>query len=277
MVDPQFVEIDCDVCGSSDSSELLALSDSAYHQCNGCGLIYAKYVAENLQEVNEDAFSERIDKDKVKIKKIKVYRKKLRQFDRYRKTGRLLEIGCNAGTVLMAAKSRGWQVNGVDLSVTASTYAREQMELEVHTGTVETAAYPDDYFDVVYTNATLEHIRHPLSTLKECRRILRGGGIFYADTVNWDSYTREILGADWKLITPLLHVHLFTPENIVSLCEHAGLKHVKTWSRGVRIKANAAGSTLHTPWYMNLSKGPLSALCRFTNKGDSIEFIAMKE
>ncbi len=70
-----------------------------------------------------------------------------------------------------------------------------ELGLDVFTGTVDAAAFPADSFDVIFTNAVMEHLCDPLSVLRECRRILRPGGVFYADTVNWDSYTRRLLGA----------------------------------------------------------------------------------
>jgi len=169
----------------------------------------------------------------------------------------------------------GWSVKGVDLSRAANSFAREKLGLDVFTGTVEEAGFPDDYFDVVFTEATIEHVRHPLSTLKECRCILRPGGVFYADTVNWDSYTRRLLGSHWKYLGPAGHVHLYTPRNVVSLGHHAGLEHVWTWTTGVRVKPRQP-TTFEPPWYWHLFKGPLSFLTRLTKKGDHIEFLARK-
>jgi SAM-dependent methyltransferase len=277
MADVILKDTHCDVCGSSESIELLPARGSAYHECTSCDLIYSRPMPENLVEINEDNYSKRLDFYVGKIdKKRKKNLQKLKRFSRFKKTGNFLEIGCNAGAVLTAAREMGWQVKGVDISTAASSFAREQMNLDVFTGTVEQAGYPDNYFDVVFTNATLEHLRHPLATLKECCRILRPGGVFYADTVNWDSYTRRLLGADWKLINPLDHVHLYTPANVISLCRHAGFDHLKTWTTGVRVVANSPDSTFKTPWYWNLFKGPMSFLTRINKKGDSIEFLAQK-
>ncbi len=271
------VEVDCDVCGSNKSKQLMALLGSAYHQCTTCGLIYSKWIAANYDHVNETAFTQQLDKYAAKVdKKNRRYKKRLKRFDRYKTDGNFLEFGCNAGAMLVAARDAGWHVKGVDLSASASTYAREQLGLDVHTGTVESANYPDDFFDVIYNNATLEHVQHPLSTLKECARILKPGGVLYTNTVNWDSYTRKILGANWLLINPINHIHLFTPANVKTLCEYSGLKHLKTWTTGARVQANAADSNFRTPWYLNLMKGPLSMMTRLTKKGDSIEFLATK-
>ncbi|MEO2175073.1 MAG: class I SAM-dependent methyltransferase [bacterium] len=273
----ELAEVTCDICGSSESVELLALHGSAYHQCTTCGLVYAKWVAVDYGDINEKAFAAEIDDYAAKIKARNTrYRKKLKMFDRYRADGNFLEIGCNAGAVLVAARDNGWNAKGVDISGTASGYAREKNDLDVHTGTIETASYPDNFFDVIYSNATLEHIQHPLSTIKECRRVLKPGGVLYVCTVAWDCYTREILGEDWLLLHPTHHIHLYTPDNIRSLCGYSGMKVVKIWTTGARVKANAVGSAFKTSWYLNLMKGPLSMMTRFTKKGDSIYFLATK-
>ncbi len=273
---PVLEDTNCDVCGSWDSKELLRKCSSAYHECSICGLIFARPMPKNLTELNEESYHRKLSKyvDKIGKKRIKNYRK-LKRFSRYRKTGNFLEIGCNVGAVLNVARDMGWNVKGVDISQAASSHARQELGLDVFTGTVEAAGFPEDYFDVVFTEATLEHIRHPLSTLKECRRILRPGGVFYADTVNWDSYTRRLLGVHWKYLGPASHVHLYTPKNVLSLCQHAGLEHVKTWATGVRVTPRAPTS-FKTPWHWHFLKGPLSFLTRLTKKGDHIEFLAGK-
>lgn len=272
-----FKDTNCDVCGNWNSRELIKLNGTAYHECISCGLIFSRPMPENLDDINEENYTKRLDAYARKIEgRRKQNRRKLKQFSRYKKTGNFLEIGCSGGALLSVAGDLGWNVKGVDISKAATAYARGKLGLDVFTGTVETAGFPSNYFDVIFTNATLEHIRHPLSTLKECRRVLRPGGVFYADTVNWDSYTRRLLGADWKLLNPIGHIHLYTPKNILSLCKHAGLEHVRTWTTGARVKSNTPNTTFKTPWYWHLLKAPLSLLTRLTNKGDSIEFLARK-
>lgn len=274
-----FVDLPCDICGSEKSVELLPMYGTAYHECQQCALIYLRPMIDNTAELNEVFYTREIDKYVKKIEsKKKRYHRKLQQFNKFRQTGRLLEIGCNTGALLSVASDIGWDAKGVDLSTTASVFAREEMKLDVFTGTVEEAGYPDDFFDVIYTNATLEHIKHPLSLLRECLRILRPGGVFYADTVNWDSYTRRLLGVGWRLLDPRDHVHLFTPENVKSLSQYTGFEHLKTWTTGFRAEPNAnEADRIHkVAFYWRWLKGPISLLTRFTKKGDSIEFLLQK-
>jgi SAM-dependent methyltransferase len=269
-------DVRCTVCGSERGTELINLKGGAYRQCACCDLIFASPMPENLEQLNEEFFTERLDAYVLTIRTRRAYnRRKLRPLFRYRQTGNLLEIGCNAGAALDVARQMGWRVTGVDLCVSASSFARTELGLDVFTGTVEAAAFPENHFDVVFTNAVLEHLHDPLSTMREVRRILRPGGVFYADTVNWDSYTRWLLGAHWKYLFPRGHVHLYTPRNVLSLCEHAELEHVKTWTTGVRMIAQAPDN-FRRPLYWHWLKGPLSFLTRWTNKGDHLEFLARK-
>ena len=159
MTSVTFVDLPCDICGSRESTELMPMYGTAYHECEQCGMIYLRPMIENTDELNEVFYTKAIDKYVAKIvAKRKKNQRKLRQFSNFRKTGHFLEIGCNTGAVISVASTMGWDVRGVDLSETASKFAREQMKLDVYTGTVEEAGYPDDFFDVIYTNATLEHI-----------------------------------------------------------------------------------------------------------------------
>ena len=273
------VEQTCNVCGPSSSLELIRIGDNGYQQCLNCGLIYSTWIATDYEAENEQAFEAELANYAAKASNPKRTRKlktELKKFEPYRKNHRFLELGCNTGAVLITAREMGWQPFGVDISAAATSYGREHFELSLHTGTIMSANYPDNHFDVVYSNAVLEHVEHPLQTLKEVRRVLRPGGVFYCNTVNWASYTQEVLGEHWFLIDPTHHIHLFTPENVKMLCEKSGLKHLKTWTTGARVEANTPGSTFRTSPLLRLMKGPFSALSRFTLKGDSIHFMATK-
>ena len=118
----------------------------------------------------------------------------------------------------------------------------------------------------------MEHLEHPMSAITESLRILRPGGVFYADTVNWDSYTRRILREHWRYIDPIDHVHLYTPENVANMAKRAGFEIDRIWSNGARVEANQPGSTFVAPWYLSMSKGLLSIGARMFNKGDTIKF-----
>ena len=275
MQETEYIHVKCDLCGSSETNLLMEVPGGAYHECRTCGLIYVNSVPVNYEQLNEQQFTDALSGYAEKIRtNRKRNRGKLKKFFQYRQTGNFLEIGCNAGSLLDVAREMGWNTRGVDLCETAADHACKKLGLDVFTGTVLEARYPDNYFDVIFTVSVLEHLRHPLSTLTECLRILRPGGVFYGETVNWDSYTRRLLKSHWKYLNASGHFHLYTPTNIRALCSRVGFEQVKIWSTGVRVRPKQ--EDFHSPWFWQFLKIPLSVLVRFTNKGDHIKFIARK-
>lgn len=54
-------------------------------------------------------------------------------------SGDLLEIGCSYGFFLSAARKRGWKVTGIEIDSEAAMYARNQLSLNIHSGTLQEA------------------------------------------------------------------------------------------------------------------------------------------
>jgi SAM-dependent methyltransferase len=272
-----FITRDCTICGASDHVLLMEDGPCAYRQCRICQAIFASPLPATYEAVNESAYEAAITKYTAKIDaRLAQHQKVLRPLERFRKQNTFLEIGCNAGATLFAAGKLGWQATGVDLSRAATTYAREVRGLNALTGTLESLALPAESFDVIYSNAVLEHIEHPRATLLEALRVLRKGGALYAATVNWDSYTRRFLGAGWSYLEPMHHVQLFTPANVAELARRTGFLVERIWTTGVRLSDTKAGKVHTAAWPLSWCKGPLSLATRFTNRGDSIKFLLRK-
>jgi SAM-dependent methyltransferase len=111
--------------------------------------------------------------------------------------GRLLEIGCACGFLLVAARERGFSVRGVEMSAWASRHARETYGLDVQTGTLEGAGIPAASVDVVVMADVIEHLRDPRATLREIHRVLVPGGRALLLTPDIGSLTARLAGPRW--------------------------------------------------------------------------------
>jgi 2-polyprenyl-3-methyl-5-hydroxy-6-metoxy-1,4-benzoquinol methylase len=111
--------------------------------------------------------------------------------------GRLLEIGCACGFLLVAARERGFAVQGVEMSAWASAYARDTYGLAVHTGTLEAARLPADSVDAVVLADVIEHLFDPRATLAEIHRVLTPGGRLLLLTPDIGSAVARAAGARW--------------------------------------------------------------------------------
>lgn len=137
--------------------------------------------------------------------------------------GRLLDVGCGAGELLLAARRRGWTTRGVEVSPQAAAVARAR-GLEVVVGTLEEAGLAPGSFDCVTLLDVIEHLPDPLRELREIRRVLRPGGLLSVETPNWQSIYRHLLGARWAALQPRLHLLYFDRRSLGRLLLEAGFE-----------------------------------------------------
>ena len=273
--------IPCDLCAAPEPEFLLEKDGACYARCPGCGFIYASPRIVDPLDYNEDFFErslERYVERCYSAPKQKSYAKKLRRFESYRKLGkrgRLLEIGANVGGFLHQASALGWEAKGVELSEACAEHARRERGLDVITGTLETCGLPEASFDLVYSNAVFEHLESPSSVLAAASRLLRPGGAIFFDTVNYDSFTVDFVGAEWKLLDPRVHPSLFSPTTARAFCAKAGLDLVDISTHGVRFRPNHA-PRLHGLRRLaeEIRKLPYSIAARLLKRGDSIAVLA---
>jgi SAM-dependent methyltransferase len=149
---------------------------------------------------------------------------------------RLLDVGCSSGAFLMTARKLGLETAGVEPSPEAAETAR-RAGLNVFTGFLEAACFPDASFDAVTLIEVIEHLRHPRSLLAECRRVLRPGGILLVTTPNAGSWTARVMGSRWcgfSLTAMGGHVSLFSPRSLRMIAERSGFAVARTETRNVR-------------------------------------------
>jgi 2-polyprenyl-3-methyl-5-hydroxy-6-metoxy-1,4-benzoquinol methylase len=153
-------------------------------------------------------------------------------FRPYRKTNRLLDVGCGAGTFLEAAARDNWQAFGVEVSRAAAEHVRTQ-GFEVFLGELEQANYPDEYFDVVIASEVLEHVPDPRKLLHSIARVLRTGGLLWATTPHGRGISACLLNLDWTTICPPEHLQLFSVKSMKALLRSAGFRKVEVLTHGV--------------------------------------------
>ena len=140
--------------------------------------------------------------------------------------GRLLDIGCATGAFLLAAKNRGWNPQGLDVSPGAAQMARDVVGVDVGVGTLESFAFPGAMFDAVTAWEVLEHVPDPKSFLKEINRVLKPGGVVALSTPNWRSPWERRTKDDNR--RPPYHLTYWSAEPITRLLLDSGFTDVMT-------------------------------------------------
>ncbi len=141
------------------------------------------------------------------------------------KPGRLLEIGSYCGVFLKIARERGWDVLGVEPSVWASAYARNELGLPTVTGNIENVPAATKPFDVVCSWDVLEHVSDPMTELRLINGRLRPGGVFAFSTLDYGNWYPRLLGERWPWMMDM-HLYYFDQKVMKQMLERAGFKLV---------------------------------------------------
>jgi SAM-dependent methyltransferase len=153
---------------------------------------------------------------------------------------RLLEVGCGMGTDLLQFARGGAICTGADLTPRSIEISRGRFEVYGFPGTFlitdgERLPFPDESFDVVYSNGVLHHTPDTAGAVREIYRVLRPGGIakvmlYYRHSLN---YWGEMILHRGVLRGELLRGR--SPEEIMSrwveYSEKEGRPLVKVYSR----------------------------------------------
>jgi SAM-dependent methyltransferase len=225
------------------------------------------------------------------------------RFAPYRKTNRLLDIGCGAGSLLLAARRANWDAKGLEVSRPAAEHVRK-LGFDVFLGEISEAEYPDETFDVVTASEILEHVADASALLREIARILRPGGLLWATTPHARGASARLLGTRWSVITPPEHYHVFSRMGIRQLLLRAGFSKPRILTQGfnpyeivsafrnrgdtafVNIVGTGGNARVISSYELNsrmshaastkLLKGAANGILNLTSMGDSLKIWAEK-
>lgn len=244
----------CNLCGSSAERLAYEVPDERYHpaewfrvvECTGCGLGYVnpRPSPAAIGRYYPGDFYAFFDEDRAYHERR--YGIELAHLAGMPK-GRLLDIGCANGDFPRYAKSRGWEVEGVEVSPNAKPID----DFTVYRQPFPTIPVEEPRYDAVTAWAVLEHVHDPMAYFRKAGRVLRPGGRFVFLVTNFESLaSRHLFREDVPR-----HLYFFTEGTVRRYLETAGLALVKAeysdqiypmlplhWSR--YLIARARGSAL---------------------------------
>ena len=229
----------CNLCGSPERDlffrEQYQEKIIRAVKCQRCGLIYIHPqppdFIPDFDEVDPGG-----EEELARSKRVSYYRRWLTRLKDEKKTGRLLDIGCGTGVFLEAVREHpGYNPEGLEPTGQFVTICQGK-RLSVSPGTIESAIYSDDLFDIITMWDVLEHLPNPLGTLLEVTRILKPGGIILIKVPNIRSLNLKC--ARWFLVLrgrkviirehPLRHLFFYSTRTLGKMVSTAGLEVIET-------------------------------------------------
>ncbi|MEA2374883.1 MAG: hypothetical protein QOD53_1346 [Thermoleophilaceae bacterium] len=172
------------------------------YRCRECGTVHqpalppGAQLAELYREMRDDAYlGEEAGRRRTAARLLDA-------IARYAPAGRLLDVGCGHGLLLDEARRRGYEVEGVELSSSAATYAREVLGLRVRERPLAELEPGGEGYAVVVLADVLEHLDDPVDAIRRCRDLLRPGGVLLVVTPDPASPMARLAGSRWWGLLP---------------------------------------------------------------------------
>jgi ubiquinone biosynthesis O-methyltransferase len=126
----------------------------------------------------------------------------------------VLDAACGAGFGSRMMSDFAKQVYGIDISKESVEYAKEKYSnknIVYEQMDVAKITYPENFFDVVVSFETIEHVPEPEKFLNEIQRVLKAKGRLIISTPNVEKAGKG------KQVLSAFHIKEFTLEEILAL------------------------------------------------------------
>ena len=207
-----------------------------YLECTGCGLVGINPLT-RFDDINRNTFDgernivARADIDYKEYAAVKLNTIKLiydqYEFERYRQANRVLDVSCGPAVSLSWLRDvKGWEVFGIDPDRHSVRTAWERYGVRIENRLIYDLEVPDEHFDLIVMDNSLEHTFDPLSTLLKAFCLLRKGGSLFIFTPNCHGLSTRFLNANahWG------HWFLYSPKTVVDVLRRIGYEVPKLFA-----------------------------------------------
>lgn len=210
------------ICGNSEYFSVGHKDDRLIVRCINCGLWYIRevpdtynwiYISDWYQNQHQVDIGHLPYKDRYwhdyEIAKIR-----LERILGFRKTGKLLDVGCSNGAFVHCAVAFGYDAYGLDLAKTTNLIER------CWSGDI--AHEPYDKWDIVTLHDVIEHFIDPKAEIAHLWRILKRKGLLVIQAPDFSCEDFKISSIEWKHIRPIEHIYMMQPSLICRLLQNQG-------------------------------------------------------
>ncbi len=223
---------ECLVCKSKKLKDLVTYKDAYLTKCSECSFVFSRKIPSSEElELHYEGYSRNDYLSPITIKR---YNELLDFFEKFRNTGKLLDVGCGIGYFLEEAKKRGWEVYGTEYTDAALEIC-ENKGIITNKGELDPKNYLYESFDIITSFEVIEHINNPKEEIANFYNILRKGGLVYITTPNWNSLLRFRLKSAYNVISYPEHLSYYTRRTLSRLFTKSGFKKVRVETTGISL------------------------------------------
>jgi 2-polyprenyl-3-methyl-5-hydroxy-6-metoxy-1,4-benzoquinol methylase len=166
------------------------------------------------------------ENESIKHMKISTFNLRLDLIAQFKKTGKILDVGCATGYFLEAAKAKAYEPYGVEFSDYSASLAKNKFGgKNIFKGTLEQCEFEKGTFDVIAMSDLIEHVRNPIETLSKAHQLLNTDGIVMIMTPDTGSLSYKLMKQKWTHYK-LEHFYYFNKQALQQAALQSGFELV---------------------------------------------------
>ncbi|CAA0104993.1 putative S-adenosylmethionine-dependent methyltransferase/MSMEI_2290 [Zhongshania aliphaticivorans] len=211
----------CPICQSTKSSLAGSKHGHKLYRCADCSLLYVSPapVDGELIHYYQDYHktSQYIRKIKSKQRRAK---KRIWSLQRLTLGKKFIDVGCNEGYAVAAARSLGLEACGIDVNEASIGLAHQQYPMgDFRATNAQALATTDERFDIIYCSDVIEQLSDPHSFIAALYTLLNKGGVLFLTTPDIGHFSVQKNLLDWTAVRPPEHLLYFSKAPLQQLLE----------------------------------------------------------
>ncbi len=212
------------VCKKSN----IELFSKSFYQCANCKLIFL-YPSLNNSELSVFYTSYHANDNAIKKidKKLKRASRRIKGFINKTNGNSFLDVGCNIGVTVEAARRIGLNSTGIEIDSMAIAIAKKQFpECQFINIDVEKFSKEGVQYDLVYCSEVIEHVPDPIVFSRALFNLVKPGGLLFMTTPDAGHLFRPGNFLRWNEVKPPEHLFWHNKKSIKTLLEGAGFSQI---------------------------------------------------
>ena len=152
------------------------------------------------------------------------------KIERYKPSGKILDVGCSSGILLELLKKQNFDIYGIEPNKDAFGIAKRKFGNKIFHGTLTQFYYSvlirssKQKFDIVIYNHVLEHVIDHRKEITIAKKILKKDGILVIGAPNTNNIIFKIRKKYWESLMPLEHVWHFSEQYLTAFLYNLGFE-----------------------------------------------------